>query len=392
MRFHPLTPFATAVLVLALMVQLSCQECEVPAPSDGDSSSATATAGDDDTKTQLEAGWNLIQPGGDTTCSDGSPFHFYVRPGSDRHLLFFMQGGGACWNGATCDPERKPSYRVHLGEVDPENRLGIFDFDHPDNPFTDYTIVAAPYCTGDVHLGDNQVTYDVPATDELPARAVTIQFRGLDNMQAVLDWTRQHLDGPESIFVTGSSAGSIPSPYYAMRLAETYPKARVTQLGDGSGGYRGFNDNPPHLQWGTLEALSDIPEFAAMAPEDLDFEALFAIAASHQPGITFAQYDTAEDDVQHYFLSLAEAETDSLLQMIQANQADIRAEVPGFRSFIAGGELHTVLLRSELYTYRVGEVRLVDWIGDLASGKPVDDVHCVDCSVAEEEVDAEAGP
>lgn len=391
MRFHPLTPFATAILALALLVQVSCQECEVPPPSEADTDSAAAMA-DTTPKAQLAAGWNVIRPGGDTTCSDGSPYHFYVRPGRDSHLLFHLQGGGACWSGATCDPDLEPSFRVHLGDVDPEARRGIFDFDHPDNPFADYTVVLAPYCTGDVHLGDNEVTYDAPAVEGHAAHPVTVRFRGLDNVQAVMDWTQQHLSSPEAIFVTGSSAGSIPSPYYAMRLAETYPQARIVQLGDGSGGYRGLSNDPPHLHWGTLKALSDIPEFAAMAPEDMDFEALFAVAVAHQPGITFTQYDTAEDDVQHYFLKLAEAGTSSLLQMIRANQDDIRAEVPEFRSFIAGGELHTILLRPEVYTYRVGEVRLVDWIADLAAGKPVEDVHCVDCGAAELVVAAEAEP
>lgn len=389
MRFHPLTPFAAVVLGLALLIQVSCQECEVPPPSDD--ATGTAAAPDETSTAQLASGWNVIQPGGDTTCSDGSPYRFYVRPGQSSHLLFYLQGGGACWSGATCAPDLEPSYRVHLGDVDPNQRHGIFAFDHGDNPFADYTVVAAPYCTGDVHLGDNEVTYDLPATDTLPDRAVTVRFRGLDNVQAVMDWTQQHLSGPETIFVTGSSAGSIPSPYYAMRLAEVYPEARVVQLGDGSGGYRGLNKNPPHVQWDTLKALADIPEFAAMQPQELDFEALFAVAAAHQPNITFAQYDTAEDDVQHHFLRLAEAETASLLQMIRANQDDIRAKVPGFRSFIAGGELHTILLRPEVYTYRVGDVRLVDWIADLAAGKPVEDVHCVDCGAAELVVAAEAG-
>ena len=51
---------------------------------------------------------------------------------------------------------------------------------------------------------------------------------------------------------------------------------------------------------------------------------------------------------------------------------------------MAGGELHTILLRPELYTYRVGEVSFVDWLARLAAGNAVDNVHCGnDCAEAE---------
>ncbi len=370
-----------AVLLLPIVCLVACsQECELPPE---DSTTVAAASAPADAASQLEDGWNVFKPGGETTCSDGSPYHFYVRPGDASRWVFFLQGGGACWNAATCDADGDPSYRVNLATFDPASRHGIFAFDHPENPFADYTVVLAPYCTGDVHLGDRVVTYEAPAYEGHEAHPLTVRFQGLANVQAVLDWTTAQLTAPQFILVTGSSAGSIPSPYYAMRLAELHPEARIVQLGDGSGGYRGFGAVPPHEQWGTLPALSDIPEFASMESQDLDFEALFAVAAAHQPNITFAQYDTAEDDVQKKFLGLAEVEADSLLELLQANQADIRAEVPGFRSFIAGGELHTILLRPDFYTYHVDGVRMRDWVADLAAGKPVDDVHCTDCRQAE---------
>lgn len=331
----------------------------------------------------LAEGWNTITPGGDTTCSDGSAYHFYVRPGDPQRVLFYLQGGGACWNALTCDPDLQPSYRINLAGFDLSSRRGIFEFEHPENPFSEYTVVLAPYCTGDVHLGDRVATYESPAMEDHEAHSVTIRYRGLDNVQAPLNWTIANVESPATVFVTGSSAGSIPSPYYAMRLAEIYPEARVVQLGDGSGGYRDFGGVPPHVEWGTLPALAHIPDFRNMSAEDLDFEALFAVANAHQSDITFSQYDTAEDDVQKRFLALAESETSSLLELLRANQADIRAEVPGFRSFIAGGELHTILLRPEFYTYHVGGTRVRDWVKDLAIGTAVEDVHCVDCSAPE---------
>lgn len=366
--------------ILFLYFTACSQECEVPTD---DSTTAAEAPAASDALAKLDAGWNVMTPGGDTTCSDGSPYHFYVRPGDSERWVFYLQGGGACWNAATCDADLEPSYRVNLADFDPATRHGIFAFNRPENPFREHTVVLAPYCTGDVHLGDREATYQAAASEGHAAHPITLRFRGLDNVQAVLDWSAAHLAAPQSIFVTGSSAGSIPSPYYAMLLAESYPQARIVQLGDGSGGYRSFGEVPPHEEWGTLDALSHIEEFAAMESQDLDFEALFGVAKAHHPSITFAQYDTAEDNVQKRFLALADAETPSLLGLIEANQADIRSEVPGFHSFIAGGELHTILLRPEFYSYRVGDVTLRDWVADLAAGQAVDDVHCSACAKPE---------
>lgn len=59
---------------------------------------------------------------------------------------------------------------------------------------------------------------------------------------------------------------------------------------------------------------------------------------------------------------------------IEANQADIRAEVSNFCSYIAGGELHTILIKSEFYGYQVDGTSVRDWVAALAYGELVSDV------------------
>ena len=65
-------------------------------------------------------------------------------------------------------------------------------------------------------------------------------------------------------------------------------------------------------------------EFAEMKSEDFTFESLYITAAKRHPEITFAEYDTAEDNVQLLFLELANLPATSLLELLDANQADIR--------------------------------------------------------------------
>ncbi len=58
------------------------------------------------------------------------------------------------------------------------------------------------------------------------------------------------------------SAGSLPSPYFAMLVAEHYESAAIAQLGDGSGGYRReVLAAMPEEAWGTLDELRHLPEF-----------------------------------------------------------------------------------------------------------------------------------
>jgi hypothetical protein len=328
----------------------------------------------------LQPGWNTIAPGGETTCSDGSPYQFVVRAANPAKLLVYFQGGGACFDGRTCDPDRDPSYTVNLSSLDPGGLNGIFAFDHPENPFGDSSAVIVPYCTGDVHLGDRDEVYQAPAARGHASHPVTVRHRGATNARAVLDWTYAHFLRPESIFVTGSSGGAIPSPFYTHEIAQRYPDARIAQLGDGAGGYRGAAASGLHDQWRLLEVLSGLEEFAQMPPREFSFEKLYAAVARRHPRITFAEYDTAEDSVQLRFLRLAGVNSTRLLPLLRANYADIKESVDNFRTFLAGGDLHTILARPQFYTYAANGVRVRDWVAALAAGEPVSDVECTGCA------------
>jgi hypothetical protein len=332
----------------------------------------------------LAPGWNTIEPGGDTVCSDGTPYKFFVRPGSSDKLMVYFQGGGACWTGGTCDPDLKPTYYVNLEKADPDRYGGIFRFENPANPVKDYSVVYAPYCTADVHIGDAVTSYQAPEVEEHAPHQFEIQHKGFVNADAVLDWTYAHFAKPTAIFVAGSSAGSIPSPYYAMRIAEHYPGARIAQLGDASGGYRmEGSEARPHDRWGTVDRLKSVPGFEDIDNVNFDYARLYIAAAKQQPNIMFAQYDAAEDETQKYFLSIAGNEPPSLLSVIEANQVDIRNGVSNFRSYIAGGDLHTILVKPEFYAYHVDGTLVRDWVASLVNGEELSDVRCSDCTEAE---------
>jgi len=370
-------------LIMALGL-LACSESAPPTPPAADAVPASLQPVSQPPRladfANLNPGWNSFEPGGEAICSDGSPYRFFVREGDPEKLMFYLEGGGACWDGATCDADLRPSYQVNLANTDPARAHGVLAFDQPANPFADYTVVYAPYCSGDVHLGDAEQHYQAPAIDGHEAHQIHIRHRGLANATTALDWTYNHVFAPAQIFVTGSSAGSIPSPFYAVLLAEQYPAADVVQLGDASGGYRGFANFSPYDIWHTDRVVSGLDYVRGIPADEFSFHHLYIGAAQRNPAIRYASYDNAEDDVQKQFLALGGTPAAELKPLLEQNLTEIGQAIPDFRYYVAGGTMHTILLRPEVYSYEVNGTRFVDWLAALASGRPVSNVMCESCA------------
>ena len=79
--------------------------------------------------------WQEILPGGESICSDDSPYKFLTREGDSKKLLVYLQGGGACWFRGNCDPAMKPTYNINLAQLR-GYQTGIFNLDNPSNPFS----------------------------------------------------------------------------------------------------------------------------------------------------------------------------------------------------------------------------------------------------------------
>lgn len=331
----------------------------------------------------LDAGWNMLEPGGDTLCSQGTPYAFYVRPGESDNLLVFFNGGGACWNGVMCDLTVEPVTYVPVVEIDhnnPEGRGGIFDLENEANPFADYTMVFVPYCTGDVHLGNAEVVYEVPEMGDVAAHETTIYHNGYNNAMAVLNWVYENVESPEEVFVAGSSAGAIASSFYVGLIAEQYPDAQIVQLGDAAGGYRAETVTVPLSVWDVASILPDWDEYEGLSNEDLTLETFYIAAASHNPDIVFSEYNAAEDVTQYQFLAALGVTETPLMDLLEANIADIEEVAGDIPTYTAGGDVHTILRDDRFYEYVVDDVPFVDWVTALAAGEEVEDVMCVDCA------------
>jgi hypothetical protein len=320
-----------------------------------------------------ESPWETITPGGATGCSDGSPYAFHVRHADPQRVLLFFNGGGACWNTATCDPTGKPTYRVTAGAGsgnDPREYDGAFALDNPENPLRGWSQVFVSYCTGDVHLGRRDAQY---ARED--GSRFTVAHRGRDNSDAVLDYVFARFPDPQQVLVAGGSAGALASPVYAAVVAAQYPRAQVLHLAGGGAGYRLPPPQQLWSQWGVIPALPPPLDAADATPETLYITDLYRLAARATPGIRFHTYDNAFDAVQEQFMALL-GSPGELLPGLDDNLRELRADLPQLRSYVAPGDFHTLLRYRELYTRDSDGVRAVDWVSALVNGEAVNNVHC----------------
>lgn len=300
-------------------------------------------------------GWTQIDTDG--ICSGGTPYVFYVREGAGDDLMIYFQGGGACWNDQTCFEQPTFDSTVGENEVYP---TGIFDFENPANPVADYDMVFIPYCTADIYSGDTSVEYS----------SGMIEHRGFSNTQTVLDWTYANYGSPASVFIIGSSAGSMGALFNAGYVMAHYDAVPVTLLGDGYAGVVPA-DWDGLATWGTYDNLP--PDLVnADTPPDAFAETLYEGLAAAYPDNRLAQYSTTFDEVQAGFYALMGG---SILRFATAiPQAMIAIDAPNFSYYLAPGSLHTILARPEFYETDVNEVSLSDWLAALLAGETVENV------------------
>ena len=218
-------------------------------------------------------GWKAVAGGHGTGCAtDATPYEFYVHEGDPRRVAIYFQGGGGCWNSRNCGLDGQKTFENAVDDGDRPwmNKAGaggILDAANPANPLREFTIVYAPYCTADVHLGVRTERFETS-----DGKSLSVAYRGLANAQRVLDWVTQQYTDPKRVFVSGGSAGAIPSPIFASQLARHYTKAQVVQLGDGAGGYRTYRLAPQLELWGATRALKHDPLYSDLDVETANFE------------------------------------------------------------------------------------------------------------------------
>lgn len=309
-------------------------------------------------------------------------FRYWAKRGTENALVIYFDGGGACWDDITCAVPLLATardandgfYKAELLPGDnPNSMRGIFDLANPANPVRNWSFVFVPYCTGDVHSGANAAHYRDPDTGE----PYIIAHKGSDNFRVVLEWIRANFDAPETVLVTGSSAGAYGAATHYGRIREAFPQGHAVMLGDAGQGVT----TPDFLTRRNGNWRYDLPASVfghnAQLTHDDD---IVATLAAHFPNDRFGQYTTALDRTQAAFFALMGAEN-ACQAWTQKMSRDLtrRQGAGNFRSYLARGEGHSILRSSRFYTEASGGVPFVQWFAELLNGSPPDNSACADC-------------
>ena len=345
------------------------------------------------------AGWQKVNAGGPVVGLDGRShtascsalpgtdpaFNFWARKGKSRNLVVYFEGGGACWDSLTCTfpdaglpPEVPQFYTPAIPPgYSPADLDGLFNLRRSDNPVRDWDMVYVPYCTGDIHLGSAQQTYQNAGHPVLPLPGqFDIRHRGYDNWMVVLDWIQRNVDAPQRILVAGSSAGGYGASVHFPWLRELYPQAKVNVLADASQGITtpAFDQSTPgrgswNVQLPPWATDANIEPITIPGPEVLRRGAL-----AH-PEVRVAQFTTNFDLVQIQFYgvmkayyppggSCANEALDWNRQMLGAMKND-RSDLPNYRHYLAAGTYHTVLTGPEFFGERTAGLAFNDWLAAM---------------------------
>lgn len=149
--------------------------------------------------------WHFIPIEG-MKCGDGEQTGVFVNFVEDSEdLFFFLQGGGICYNNASCGlmegnlsgPRPGPNTARDFAN---SHTRGLYNRDDPDNPMRNANMISIPHCTGDFHLSSCLNDY---------TNIGDVYQVGRSNLKRVLEAVVPAVDSVERALVAGFSAGGV---------------------------------------------------------------------------------------------------------------------------------------------------------------------------------------
>lgn len=219
--------------------------------------------------------WEKIEPAG-AVCGNGTPYKFFVNySDATDNLVLVFEPGGACWDYPSCTGAEGIRGAANIDGI-PDDHYELAPFispflqpDDPTSPTGAWNKVYIPYCTGDVHVGNNTITYTDPAGE---GPDVTFHHSGRANVQKVIEWVDANFTHVPRMLVTGCSAGGAGAltNYHFVRNG-VHAAERSYLIDDSgpifpSGGYSQPLHQKIRESWDVDSILTDLP--VGFDPED----------------------------------------------------------------------------------------------------------------------------
>ena len=298
--------------------------------------------------------------------SDGSEWHGIFRKGTENKVVVYFFGGGVSITPETSEGG-KEFYATTMLAQDFVAQGGIGS-SAEDNPFKDWSFIVIPYATGDFHAGTG-----------IYEGKKKVYHTGYNNYSAFIEKIKPYVGEPDTLLVTGFSAGGFATSLLADDVIDRFPSAgNVTVCVDSSLLlYDGWHDTAVDL-WKSPTEISD-----RLTTDNLVLDSLTALYEKRGDSVKIL-FDCSyrDDTLMQYQSYINTGKMDQTKELGDDFQQDLKemvfalqANIPNVGIYIwSNGEdadthntQHTII-SSNVFD-RLGNDRSVgEWIFDAVNG------------------------
>jgi len=314
--------------------------------------------------------WYRITPAG-TKSSDGSEWHGLIRLGTENKVVVYFFGGGASINGYTS--ERGKEFFATTASVQDFVASGGIGSDAEENPFRDWTFLVLPYASGDFHSGTGEYHYTDGGKEKI------VYHNGYNNYSAFIDAAKPYVGEPDTLLVTGFSAGGFATSLLADDVIDRFPSAKnITVCVDSSLLlYDGWHETAVGL-WQSPEEISD-----RLTTDNIVLDSLTALYEKRGDSVKIL-FDCSyrDDTLMQYQSFIHTGKMDKTKALGDRFQADLSKMVAGLQENIPGvgiyiwnygedSETHNTqhtIISSNVFDKLEDGVSVADWIYAAMNG------------------------
>ena len=314
--------------------------------------------------------WYRVTPE-NAKSSDGTEWHGILRKGSENKLVVYFFGGGVSITEET-SRGGKEFFAEDMTGQDFVATWGIGS-DDAANPFRDWSFLVIPYASGDFHSGTGEYRYTENGKEKV------VYHQGYTNYSAFVEEAKQYVGSPDTLLITGFSAGGFATSLLADDVIDRFPSAEnITVCVDSSLLlYDGWHETAQNL-W---KSPAEIAE--RLTGNNLVLDSLTALHDKRGDRVKILFDCSVRDDtLMQYQAYIREGKMSKTKENGDLFQKDLKEMVEGLRENIEGVGIyiweyalddttkntqHTIL-SGQVFEKLNGEKSVAAWITDAING------------------------
>lgn len=268
--------------------------------------------------------WYRITPE-NAKASDGSEWHGIFRKGSENKVVVYFFGGGVSITGETSEGGTD-FFATTMAAQDFVAQGGIGSM-ADENPFRDWTFIVIPYASGDFHTGTGEYHYTQNGKEKV------VYHNGYNNYSVFIEEIKEYVGEPDTLLVTGFSAGGFATSLLADDVIDRFPTAQnITVCVDSSLLlYDGWHDTAVNL-WQSPKEISD-----RLTTNNIVLDSLTALYEKRGDSVKIL-FDCSyrDDTLQQYQAYINNGKMDKTKELGDQFQQNLKGMVEGLQENIPG--------------------------------------------------------